>query len=293
MERLIGMRYGKKSKAAEAAEALELEKTRLSDNAAAAEHARLIEKDVLNFAKAKSSGVIEYWTEAELKAIEMALHDLRQAHRYGIEEKVEVKPRPEREPVFAHASEVGSWPADFGDHCPACVLGQSAEKGEGTHLEGTIEHPDVPDALADLNPRPSWWTENVAAQAEVAAAAQKARAQAVRPLTDSKMNVVYSQIRNAVEEYMENQKMIEMLSGVGSGQTGAVGRAKSVADLTDHGNPWREADELRAEVQKLKQELMNAKSVSAARQADIDYMAVELTRLTNMLKAPKALLRES
>lgn len=269
------MRYGKKSKAAEVAEALELEKTRLSDNAAAAEHARLIEKDVLNFAKAKSSGVVEYWTEAERVALENALREM-----HG------------REPVFGHATEVGSYPVEFGDHCPACVLGQSLEKGEGTHLEGTIEYPDVPDALADLNPRPSWWTENVAAQAEVAAAAQKARAQAVRPLTASEMNVVY-QIRNAVEEYMENQKVIEMLSGVGSGQTGAVGRAKPVADLADHGNPWREADELRAEVQKLRQELMNAKSVSAARQADIDYMTVELTRLTNMLKAPKALLRES
>lgn len=26
-------------------------------------------------------------------------------------------------------------------HCPACAMGQSLGRGEGTHLEGTAEHP--------------------------------------------------------------------------------------------------------------------------------------------------------
>ena len=32
---------------------------------------------------------------------------------------------------------------DGPDHCPACMQGQDLSKGEGTHLEGTVEHPEV------------------------------------------------------------------------------------------------------------------------------------------------------
>jgi hypothetical protein len=28
--------------------------------------------------------------------------------------------------------------------CPACMMGQDASKGEGTHLEGTRQHPQEP-----------------------------------------------------------------------------------------------------------------------------------------------------
>lgn len=41
-------------------------------------------------------------------------------------------------------------PNKFGDHCPACMMGQSSNAGEGTHLEGTIEHPQATAPLPEI-----------------------------------------------------------------------------------------------------------------------------------------------
>jgi predicted RNase H-like HicB family nuclease len=47
-------------------------------------------------------------------------------------------------------------------HCPACAIGQSSERGEGTHLEGTIEHPseavDSEQWTADSSKSPGFVT---------------------------------------------------------------------------------------------------------------------------------------
>ena len=53
----------------------------------------------------------------------------------GVKPQFEMRADP---PASAEKSPL-EWPKPA--HCPACVNGQSLEAGEGTHLEGTEEHP--------------------------------------------------------------------------------------------------------------------------------------------------------